>query len=76
MLGCTDMPLLWSTQASSWSPALTPVRLEHPAEIRSLLSRRCAFRDYIHECVGNVCPGQNSHTYPDAVEKEWTAGDY
>jgi hypothetical protein len=36
----------------------------------------CRFKDYIHDCVGNVCPGQNSYTYPDAVETEWMAGDY
>ena len=41
-----------------------------------LLCSRCGFRDYIHECVGNVCPRQVSHTYPDAVTREWTAGDY
>ena len=42
----------------------------------SLVPRRCSFRDYVHECVGNVCPRQITSNYPDAVEKEWTAGDY
>ena len=41
-----------------------------------LAGRRCTFRDYNHECVGNVCPRQVGHTYPDAVSNEWTAGDY
>ena len=38
--------------------------------------RRCTFRDYNHECVGNLCPRQVGHTYPEAVAEEWTAGDY
>ena len=57
-------------------PAEQSVRTRWGADILSRVACRCSFRDYIHDCIGNVCPRQISHTYPDTVEAEWTAGDY